>query len=412
VTPYLRVAEPWARRAWPPFFLCASLVLTWLVIDQLFSGTSGRDVFYTETAIRGYLTLLIVLALQIFSGNSGVLSFGHVTFVAIGAYMSALLTIPPEIKDFTYLTMEEKWPWLSYWILPAELSTLEGTLAGAGVAMLFAIVFAPAIVRLAGVQAGIATLALLVITNVFIIQTPSITRGTSTLIGVPPTTTLLGEGEDRDLYGSVVLWSLICVAIAFAFQQSRHGLRLRATRENARAARSVGVSVPVERAYAWVLSGFVAGVAGALYGHAFGGTFSPQDFYFNTNGFDIVLLPIAMLVIGGMTSVTGAVVGCYFLTVLYTIFNRPDALGITEGRPPSGTANLMLGFALLVVLALRPRGLTGGKEVPWPTEWSLDWARRLPENTRRLLRGEVRLPAPSEILERLRAAFGGGGARP
>ena len=384
--------EPLARLLWPPFFLCALLVVTWVIIDNVFSGGSGKDVFYTQTALRGFLMLIIVLALQIFSGNSGVLSFGHVAFVAIGAYMSALLTIPPEIKSFTYLTMADKFPWLSYWILPAKLSALEGTLAGAGFALAFAILIAPPIVRLKGVQAGIATLALLVIVNVFIIQTPSITRGASTLIGVPNTTTLL----------SVMVWASIFVGVAYAFQQSRHGLRLRASRENERAARSVGVRVPVERAIAWVLSGFVAGVAGALYGHAFGGTFSPQDFYFNTNGFDIVLLPIAMLVIGGMTSVTGAVVGCYFLTVAYTVFNRPDALGITEGKPPSGTANLVLGFVLLATLALRPRGLTGGREIPWPTEWSFDWVRRLPENTCRLLRGEVRPAGLVWLRERYR----------
>jgi branched-chain amino acid transport system permease protein len=361
VSPRLAAVESVARRVWPPIFLCALLVLTWVIIDNLFSGSSGKDVFYTQTTIRGFLMLMVVLALQIFSGNSGVLSFGHVTFVAIGAYVSAMLTIEPSVKAFTYLTMKAKFPWLSYWILPAKLDALEGTLAGAGFALAFAILVAAPIVRLAGVQAGIATLALLVAINVFIIQTPAITRGTSTLIGVPTTTTMF----------SVMVWSLIFVGIAFAFQQSRHGLRLRATRENPKAAMSVGISVPKERAIAWVLSGFVAGVAGALYGHAFGGTFSPQDFYFNTNGFDLVLLPIAMLVIGGMASVTGAVVGCYFLTVIYTVFNRPDALGITSGRPPSGTSNLVLGFFLLATLVVRPRGLTGGREVPWPTDWRL-----------------------------------------
>ena len=76
-----------------------------------------------------------------------------------------------------------------------------------------------------------------------------------------------------------------------------------------RAATSVGVQVARERGLAWVLSAFLCGVAGALYGHYFV-TFSYLDFYFNTNGLDIVLLPIAMLVVGGMTPVTGAVGGC------------------------------------------------------------------------------------------------------
>lgn len=348
----LRRAEPLARRIWPPFFLCAVVVVTWALVDGF------GDIVYTQTAVRMLLTLIVVLGLQVFSGNSGVLSFGHVAFMAIGAYTSALLTIPPDIKEFTFLTMPH---FLKVWVFPAHLTALEGTLAGAGFAALFALVTAPPIVRLAGVQAGIATLALLVIVYVFDVQTSAITRGTSTQIGVPTTTTFL----------SVLIWALIFIGVAFLFQQSRFGLRLRASRENERAAKSVGVRVSTERAVAWVLSGFIVGVAGALYGHYFGGTFGPDDFYFN-QGFNIVLLTIAMLVVGGMTSVTGAVFGCYLLTIVYEAFRRWEVNGLGDYKPPSGTANLALALVLLITLVVRPNGLTGGKEIPWPGDWSLD----------------------------------------
>jgi branched-chain amino acid transport system permease protein len=351
----LRTLETPARRAWPPLFLCSVLAVTWASIDAF------GDVFYTDTAVKMFLTLIIVLGLQIFSGNSGVLSFGHIAFMAVGAYASALLTIPPEIKKFTFLSMPH---FLSSWVLPAHLTTLEGILAGAGAATLFAVITAAPIVRLAGVQAGIATLAILVIVYVFNTQTSAITRGTSTMIGVPKSTTLL----------SVLVWGLIFVVVAFVFQQSRDGLRLRASRENERAARSVGVGVPWERAIAWTLSGFVVGVAGALYGHYFV-TFSPTDFFFNS-GFNIVLLTISMLVVGGMTSVTGAFVGCYFVTMIYTAFGRFEVNGIAGTTAPSGTANLVLAAILLATLVARPTGITAGKEIPWPGDWSLDWVRR------------------------------------
>jgi len=347
----LQTAEPLARRAWPPLFLSTIVVITWVLVDNF------GDVVYTQTAVKMFLMLMIVLGLQIFSGNSGVLSFGHVAFMAIGAYTSALLTIPTEIKKFTYLSMPHI---LKSWVFPAQLNWLEGTLAGAGFALVFALITAAPIVRLAGVQAGIATLAILVIVHEFDYQTSAVTRGTSTQIGVPTTTTFL----------SVLCWALIFIALAFAFQQSRFGLRLRASRENERAAKSVGVKVPIERAIAWTLSGFVVGVAGALYGHYFGGTFGPDDFFFN-NGFNIVLLSIAMLVVGGMTSVTGAVVGCYFVTIVYEAFRRWEVQGLCGVTPPAGTANLVLALVLLLTLILRPKGITGGKEVPWPTEWRL-----------------------------------------
>jgi len=361
--------EPWARALWPPFALAVLLVVTWALVDA-YGG-----VIYKGYAVRMFLNLMVVLALQIFSGNSGVLSFGHAAFIATGAYFSALLTIPPDQKTFQFLTMPH---WLSSWIFPANLSALEAVLAGAGLAAVVAALLAPPVVRLAGVQAGIATLAILVMDNVFNTQTTSITRGTSTLIGVPQTTTFV----------SLLIWALIVIAIAYVFKQSRFGLRLRASRENLRAARSVGVHVARERAIAWTLSGLVAGAAGALYGHWFV-TFSPGDFYINTNGIDLVILPIAMLVIGGMRSVTGAVVGCYFVTIVYTFFNRWEVDGFhgTVSTAPSGTANLVLAATLLVVLILRPRGLSRGNELSWPTEWrapSLDGLRsRLPSRATR-----------------------------
>ena len=333
MTTLLRRVGPAARIGWPPLALAVLLVVTWALVD------SFGDVVYTDTAVRLFLTLIVVLGLQIFSGNSGVLSFGHIAFMAIGAYASALLTIPTEIKKFTYLSMPS---WLSYWIFPAQLSPLEATLAGAGFAMLFALLTAPPIVRLAGVEAGIGTLAILVIVYVFDVQTSAITRGTSTQIGVPKTTTFV----------SVLVWALIFVGVAFVFKQSRRGLRLRSSRENVRAAKSVGVRVPIERAVAWVLSGFVVGVAGALYGHYFV-TFGPDDFYFN-QGFNIVLLSIAMLVVGGMASVTGAVVGCYFITVIYEAFRRWEVNGLAGVRPPSGTANFVLAVILLATLVMPP----------------------------------------------------------
>ena len=117
------------------------------------------------------------------------------------------------------------------------------------------------------------------------------------------------------------------------------------------------------------LSGFVVGVAGALYGHYFV-TFGPDDFFFN-QGFNIVLLTIAMLVVGGMTSVTGAVVGCYFITVIYEAFRRWEVNGLGGVTPPSGTANFVLAVILVVTLVLRPKGITGGREIPWPGDWSL-----------------------------------------
>jgi branched-chain amino acid transport system permease protein len=342
------------RTIWTPLFLSGVMIAVWLFVTYAIN-----DIFYEQEAEKLFLRLLIVLALQMFSGNSGILSFGQVAFMAVGAYTSALLTIPTAIKQFTFLSMPGH---LKDLVFPAQFGALEGTLAGGVAALVVACVFGIPIVRLIGVAAGIATLAILVAMNVFIQQTSSITRGTSTQIGVPQTTTLR----------STLVWVIITIVVAFLFKQSRNGLRLRATRENDRAARSVGVSVPRERYIAFALSGLVCGIAGALYGHYFI-TFSYLDFYF-----DLTFLTIAMLVVGGMGSVSGAVTGTCFLTVIYVFFQRFEVNGMLGTTVPSGTADVVMAFALLVALILRPKGLTAGREIPWPGDWRLPqrWRRR------------------------------------
>lgn len=340
--------ETIARRIWVPAALC---VLLWAVYLIAQFGL-GPD--YQQIALNMFITVVLVLGLQLFSGNSGILSFGHVGFMAIGAYVSALLTIPPLLKKATFTEM----PGFLDWIIDTEMGTIPSTLVAGAVAAVFALVVAPPIVRLAGVPAGIATLALLVIVYTFNIQTTSITRGTSTMIGVPATTTI----------SSAFVWAMIAVVAAFVYQASRRGIRLRASRENEGAARSVGVSVPVERGLAWVLSAFVMGVGGALYGH-YVIAFSAGEFYFIAT-FNIVL----MLVIGGMTSVSGAVVGVVFVTVLKEALRRFET-GPLAGEYP-GFTELLLAAILLLVLVWRPRGLTAGHEIPWPGDWNLHRIKR------------------------------------
>ena len=328
------------RTIWTPLLLSAFMVAIWLVVTRIVD-----DVYYTQEAEKFFLRLLIVLALMMFCGNSGILSFGHVAFMAVGAYTSALLTIPTAIKEFTFLSMPGA---LKDLVFPTQLSAFEGTIAGGLAALVVTLVFGVPIVRLIGVAAGIATLAILVAMNVFIQQTSSITRGTSTQIGVPLTTTMR----------ATVIWVIVVILAAFFYKQSRFGLRLRATRENDPASRSVGINVARERYIAFALSGFVCGIAGALYAHYFI-TFSNFDFYF-----DLTFLTIAMLVVGGMGSVSGAVVGTSFLTVIYVFFQRFEVNGIRGETVPSGTADVVMALALLVALILRPKGLTAGRGDP------------------------------------------------
>ena len=342
MTSALARGRRYVRVAWTPIALSVLILLTWAIVENAGSVTLEEDV------MRLFLWMMLVLAWQLFSGNSGVMSFGHIAFMAAGAYFSALLTMSPILKETTFPDMPR---FLASWIQPAELSLVEAMLAAGALAAVLAAIFGIAVARLAGVAAAIATLAILVIMNTFIVQTPAVTGGSDVLVGVPRETTP----------GFAALALVVVIFAVYAFKQSRHGLRLRASRENQEAAQLVAVNVRLERYIAFVIAGLICGVAGALYAHYFTG-FAPPDFYF-----ELTFIVVAMLVVGGMQSVAGAVLGTYFLTIVYLAARRGEVDGVFGVEPPSGTANLLVAVALLLALLLRPRGITGGREVPWPT---------------------------------------------
>jgi branched-chain amino acid transport system permease protein len=326
------------RSSWPLVSLAVPLLLLVSLV-----GSASPDL--KEAATTAVINLVLVVGLYIFVGNSGILSFGHISFMAVGAYACALLTIPVATKT---LMLED----VPGFLKAAELSTAAAIPVAGGVAALVALVLGGPLMRLSGIAASIATLSLLIISKVFLDNYKPLTGG-STMTGVP---------IDTDL-GSAMTWALVALLIAFVFQQSRFGLRLRASREDEAAAQSLGVGVGGERLVAFVLSAFVMGVGGALYAHLLG-SFSPDAFYLQ-----LTFLTIAMLVIGGVNSLAGAVVGTVLISALAEIFAKLEAgdpVGPLTFSLPAGAREMTVAALMLVILVLRPDGLTGGREIPWP----------------------------------------------
>jgi branched-chain amino acid transport system permease protein len=269
-----------------------------------------------------------------FSGNSGIMSFGHLSFMAIGAYTSALLTIPPGTKEVLL-------PDLPRAVREIEIGVWPASLIAGGVAAATAAVIAVPLMRMAGLLAAMATFAVLQISWVVASNWDDVTRGTGAMLGVPMTTTL----------GSALLWAVVAVVLAWSYQISGAGMRLRASREDEAAARALGINVGNERRLAFVLSAFVMAMGGAQFGHFFG-TFNPDNFYIT-----LTFLLFAMLVVGGMKTLTGAVLGTLVVsTVGEGLLRGERALGLAGARE--------LAFALLMLgaLILRPSGLTGERE--------------------------------------------------
>jgi branched-chain amino acid transport system permease protein len=330
------------KRLGPVVLLGVPLVVITLLISAFASAT------IEARTITALIYLVMVVGLYTFTGNSGVVSFGHLGFAMIAAYTSALLTIPSAMKRGLFPDM----PGFLDWIIDVELDVLPAMLIAMGVASVFAAIVGIPLMRLGGVQAAIATLALFVIVTVVITETDSVTRGVSTMVGVPKETTLW----------AALVWALIVILVAALYQESTRGMRLRASREEPQAARAVGVKIFRERWVAWVISAAISAAGGALYGHYIA-TFSPINFEFR-----IVFLTVAMLVIGGIYSLSGAVIGVVFVSFVQELLRRVEVNGlgpIDAGQFP-GMTEVVLAAILLVTMVLRPNGITGGRELSLP----------------------------------------------
>jgi branched-chain amino acid transport system permease protein len=216
----------------------------------------------------------------------------------------------------------------------------------------FALLVGLPLMRLSGLAAGIATFAVLEITNNVLRYYEKIGPGLNTFSSVPETTDL----------GQAVVVALVVIVVAFAYQQSRFGRQLRATREDPAAARAVGVSIYRQRLGAFALSGALAGLAGGLYVH-----FLPINV--DTVYLDLTFITLAMLVIGGATSLWGAVVGALAVSALDSVLanaeNGLELLGRTV-EVPAGTRIVVVSALMALVLIVRPSGLTGGRELDLP----------------------------------------------
>jgi len=326
------------RRAGPPLFLIVVLILI-----------AGITLLTTELIARVVTTMLVILVVVVglytFVGNSGVFSFGHTSFMAIGAYGGALLTIPPSLKHVLL-------PHLPGFLAQVEVPTAVAVLLAGTAAAVVAAVAAVPLMRLSGIAASIGTLALLVVVYVAISNADSITGGYSAIIGVPIDTNIF----------VALLAAVLTIAASYAFERSPSGLRLRASREDEYAAQAIGVHIARERALAFILSAFLVGAGGALYGHLLG-SFSPDAFYIR-----ITVLSVAMLVVGGVNSLSGAVVGTISISALTEVLRRLEegaGIGAVHVGLPHGFAEIVLAVLMLVILITRPAGITGGKNLQW-----------------------------------------------
>ncbi len=315
----------------------AVLIGTVVILTVVFGRTGER------IALLMCVNVAAVVALAVFCGNTGIVSFGHGAFMALGAYASGILTMPAGLQRSAL-------PELPGWMAGYELTLLGALPVVLLVGLGFALLTGSAVSRLVGASAAISTLGLLIIVHSIAISAREITRGSQTFYGVPRITDL----------AFVLAAAFLFVIIARLYRESRWGLFVRAVRDDEDAATALGISPRRARLVAWTLSGTLATLAGALYGHSLG-AFSPASFYLG-----LVFAHVVMMIVGGMNSVGGAVVGVVAVTILQNTVRNLEG-GITLGGitlpEVFGLTTVSLGIAILLVIWLRPQGLVGGFEL-------------------------------------------------
>ncbi|MDA9397564.1 branched-chain amino acid ABC transporter permease [Bradyrhizobium sp. CCBAU 45389] len=300
---------------------------------------------FNRTIVEMFINIMIVVGLYVFVGNSGLLSFGHISFMCLGAYMTAWLTIPSVMKSITLKGLPG---WLLHTQLPMWIATpISGLFAA-----LIALIVGRIIMRLSGIAASIATFGLLGVVNNIYSNWDSVTGGQGSIVGIPPTMNVWTGW----------IGAAVAIAIAYLYAISRSGLALRATRDEAIAASASGIDIVRERLIAFVVSAFIIGLAGALYAH-FLSIVNPGAFYLRTT-----FITLSMLVVGGMYSLSGAVVGVVAMSVLIELFRNLEK-GVGFGGHmialPNGVQEIAIGIVTIAILMYLPTGLTRNLEFRW-----------------------------------------------
>lgn len=287
--------------------------------------------YYLTILILGCLHAMNAVGLCLLVGHAGQISLGHAGFYGLGAYAS------------------------SYLSTTVGLSVGLSMLSGVALTVVVSILVGLPSLKLKGHYLAMATLGFGIILSILFTETVDITGGPSGFVGIPRLSLFgLELRKDVTLYRAVAVMLCLIVWLAFNLLHSRVGRALRALHTSERAAEAMGVDIARYKLLVFVLSAAFSGIAGVLYAHYL--TFiAPSSF-----GFMFSVELIVMVVLGGMISVPGAIVGAFFITVL------PELLRAFENIEV-----LLFGAILILCMMFLPDGMAGG----WNRLWTWGKAR-------------------------------------
>jgi branched-chain amino acid transport system permease protein len=316
------------RRFLPHLALLAAILLALGV--SLLSG--HIDDYFLDVLLNIGINVILAVSLNLVNGHTGQFSLGHAGFMAVGAYLSAILTIEARAPLFAAMGGENV-------VTIGVVFLLALTAGGLGAALCGLLVGVPSL-RLRGDYLAIVTLGFNEIIRVVLQNTyhvgPWEVGGALGLKGIPPWTN--------------VFWTFTLAAIAIyvigSLVGSTYGRGFLAVRDDEVAAEAMGINTTRYKVTAFVVGAFFAGAAGGLFAH-FRTTISPEGFNF-LKSVDVVV----MVILGGMGSTLGVTVAAIVLTVLNELLRNAEQYRM-----------IVFALLLIVMMILRPQGILG--DVGW-----------------------------------------------
>ena len=301
----------------PYAYIINTVVLAAILVlgNMLFAGGALNRATKSVILQCGVYSIMAV-SLTICTGYLGQLPLGHAGFMAVGAYAGALF-------------------WKAVPGLPTPVAIVCGILVAGLAASLFGVIIGVPALRLKGDYLAIITLGFGEIIRIAIINLPDITGGTPGLLNVPKYTN----------FTVTFLCLVVCCFVVHNLMHSRHGRAILAIRDNEIAADCCGINLTAYKVFAFALSAFFAGVAGAVYAGLQGSLF-PKSFDFMAS-----INVLVMVVLGGMGSMTGSIIAATVLTALPLIMQSFNSFRM-----------VVYSLLLIMVMIFKPSGLLGHKD--------------------------------------------------
>jgi len=301
---------------------------------------------YTITVLGNiYIFIILAISYNLINGVTGQFSLEPNGFVAIGAYVTAILMLSPEIKDELYM-LAEPLPLIRDVFVPNPFLAL---LISGFVASLVALTLAFPVFRVRGDYLAIVTLGFGFIIRIFLINNPEISNGSMGLDSIPGFASYFWIG----------VACLVTVILVYNIVYSRFGRAMKAVRDDEDAALAMGVNTFKTKTIAFMTSAFFEGVGGGLLASSIG-SISPDQFTFMLT-FQLLII----IVLGGLGSMSGAIIGTILflggMEVLRPLDDASWSLGPIHGIP--GLRMVVFSILLLLIMLFARRGLLGNKEI-------------------------------------------------